>query len=142
MKNMYFPTDPFVISRGGIDDRALGMPKSARKALDKVIERSGVPMLETANYAESVETAHGDIQRIFQRCGHCSLCERRRWYDFRWNEGRLKECSNRGLNRSIPRGDVDIDSIMTRFVLDGISGDSLIQNSSACGKNTVCRCSR
>ena len=114
-----FPYRSVVISRGGIDDRALGMPKSARKALDKVIERSGVPMLETANYAESVEkrmaiyseySSDADIAVYINVGGGTTSVGTKVG----------KRMFKPGLNRSIPRGDVDIDSVMTRFVLDGV----------------------
>ena len=114
-----FPYRSIAISRGGIDDRALGMPKSARKMLDQVITRSGVPMLETANYAESVEkrmaiyseySSDADIAAYINVGGGTTSVGTKVG----------KKMFKPGLNRSIPRGDVDIDSVMTRFVLDGV----------------------
>ena len=107
------------VSRGGIDDRALGLTKPGRVLLDAAIDRGRVPVLQVRNYVDSVE---------------------RRWeiYNERAGDEELKAYVNvgggtssvgthagkrmfrPGLNRSAPRGSSPIDSVMTRFAQDGV----------------------
>jgi len=107
------------ISRGGIDDRALGLSKKGRKILDNIIEHSGATPLVVKNYADSVE-------------------KRMALYDEYSGDARItayvnvgggttsvgtklgKKMFKPGLNRSIPRGGLHIDSVMTRFSMEGV----------------------
>lgn len=114
-----FPFRSLAISRGGIDDRALGLAKNAKKQLDDVINRSGVPALMVSNYAESVEQRM-DIYR--QHSGDDEIVAYINVGGGTTSVGtRLgKKMFRPGLNRSVPRGVTSIDSVMTRFALSGV----------------------
>ena len=107
------------ISRGGIDDRALGLTKPGRILLDAAVERGRVPMLKVRNYVESVErrwelyTEHADDEEIkaYVNVGGGTS-------SVGTHAG--KRMFRPGLNRSAPRGSSPIDSVMTRFARDGV----------------------
>ena len=50
-----FPFRSVAASRGGVGDRGLGMPKAGRFALDGIIDRNGVPQLQSRDDIEAVE---------------------------------------------------------------------------------------
>ncbi len=114
-----FPSRSVALSRGGIDDRALGLTKDARKMLDGVIERSGLPSLSVKDYADSVEqrmslyrlhAGQGDYKVYINVGGGTTSVGTK--------VGKLM--FHPGLNRTAPRGASIIDSVMTRFIYEGI----------------------
>ncbi len=107
------------ISRGGIDDRALGLTKDSRRALDVVIERSGIPALTVSNYGESVEKRMSLYQEF---AGEDKITAYLNVGGGTTSVGTKvgKRMFDPGLNRSVPRGAYDIDSVMTRYAMDGI----------------------
>ncbi len=114
-----FPFRSVAFSRGGIDDRALGLDREGRRLLDEVISRSGGAEMQFRNYSESVELrmslyreqAGGDdiVAYINVGGGTTSVGTK---------VG--KRMFKPGLNRTVPRGAVDIDSVMTRFAIDDV----------------------
>ncbi len=121
-----FPYRSVAVSRGGIDDRALGLPKDGRKELDSIIERSGVPALMVKSYDDSVKTrmelyrqysAGREIKTYINVGGGTSSVGTKVG----------KRIFKPGLNRSVPRGAADLDSVMTNFGLDGIPVVHLIK---------------
>ncbi len=114
-----FPYRSVAISRGGIDDRALGLPRESRKSLDKVIERSGAMPLVVSNFTESVELR----MKLFQE--HSGDSEYAAYINVGGGTTSVgtkvgKQMFRPGLNRSLPRGAAHIDSVMTRFALEEI----------------------
>jgi poly-gamma-glutamate system protein len=117
-----FPFRSAALSRGGIDDRALGLPKKKRERLDKIIERNKVLQLSVANFKESVEkrmslynelAEDSEIKSYINVGGGTSSVGTKVG----------KKMFRPGLNRSVPRDALKIDSVMTRF---GIEGKPLI----------------
>ena len=107
------------ISRGGIDDRALGLTKNARRMLDDIISTSGIPPLSISNYMESLEkrmmiyreySGDKDIAAYINVGGGTTSVGTKVG----------KRMFKAGLNRSVPRRAADIDSVMTRFALEGV----------------------
>ena len=106
-------------TRGGIDDRALGVSKKGRKLIDAAIKRNDLEKLEVANYKESVEkrmalyrfrAGDDDIKAYINIGGGTTSVGTRLG----------KRMFRPGLNRTAPRGTTSIDSVMTRFVQDGV----------------------
>lgn len=107
------------MSRGGIEDRALGLTRHGRRLLDDAILRSGVTFMDVKDYAESVEKRMtlyrelaGDrpIKAYVNVGGGTSSVGTK--------VGKLK--FKPGLNTNVPRGAEEIDSVMTRFADDGV----------------------
>jgi poly-gamma-glutamate system protein len=112
-------TRSLAVSRGGIDDRALGLSKDGRARIDAAIERAGSARLAGKDYDTGVE-------------------ERMALYNTQRGEAEVKAFINvgggttsvgtkvgkrlfkPGLNRSLPRGTSELDSIMTRMIRDGV----------------------
>lgn len=122
------------LSRGGIDDRALGLPRESRIMLDEAIERSGVPNLRPKNYDDSVE-------------------KRMALYRMRAGDGEIKAYVNvgggttsvgttvgkklfqPGLNRSVPRSDELVDSVMLRFAEEGVPVIHMVNANELAGRH-------
>jgi len=114
-----FPYKSVAVSRGGIDDRALGLPRESRKMLDDVIARSGVSMMQFSNYDESVELRMSiyreysegkDIMAYINVGGGTTSVG-----------GKVgKVMFKPGLNRTMPKGSADINSVMTRFAIEDV----------------------
>ncbi len=121
-----FPFRSVAVSRGGIDDRGLGLTKSARKLLDHAIEISGAPPLFVANYDEGLqkrmeifqEQSEGDDYAVYINVGGGTT-------SVGTKVG--KKLFKPGLNRYPPRGPIAIDSVMSRFASDGVPVIHLIQ---------------
>lgn len=113
MKNI-FPYRSIALSRGGIDDRALGLTKKSRKMLDNVIERNRLPKLDVKNYKDSVE------QRMHLYLSHAGEKDIKAYVNVGGGTTSVgtkvgKRMFKPGLNRTAPRGPLAIDSVMTRF---------------------------
>ena len=114
-----FPFRSLAASRGGIDDRGLGLAKDGRRLLDTAIRRSGLPHLEVENFKDSVEKrvafylehAGSDAVRVYINVGGGTTSVGTRVG---------KRMFHPGLNRRLPRGASTIDSVMTHFVSEGV----------------------
>ncbi len=113
-------------SRGGIDDRALGISRDGRQKLDQVIERNGIPAIKPKDYAQSVEErmavyrdhmGTGGIKAYINVGGGTTSVGTRVG----------KEMFHPGLNRTPPTGLREIDSVMSRFIHDGVPVIHLIK---------------
>ena len=106
-------------TRGGVDDRALGLTKDGRQHLDLVIQRSGLPQLDVKNFTDSVEKRFAFYQ---QQAGDTPI---RAYINVGGGTSSVgtrvgKRMFRPGLNRRLPRGASTIDSVMTRFVAEGV----------------------
>ncbi|RJO71875.1 MAG: poly-gamma-glutamate system protein [Myxococcales bacterium] len=115
----FFPYRSVAISRGGIDDRGLGLTKFGRKAIDDAIVRSGVPYLEVKDYTDSVE------RRMALYRMHAGDKEIKAYINVGGGTTSVgtkvgKSAFKPGINREAPKGATEIDSIMTRFVEEGV----------------------
>jgi poly-gamma-glutamate system protein len=106
-------------SRGGIEDRGLGMSKEGRKLLDECIARAGLRQLMVKSYADSVEqrmalyeeeAAGAPIRAYINVGGGTSSVGTRVG----------KKTFVPGLNLGPPRGSLPVDSVMSRFAHDGV----------------------
>lgn len=107
------------LSRGGIDDRALGLPKENRKMLDEIIDRNKTRALIVRNYSESVE------KRMELYRQHSGGDEIKAYINVGGGTSSVgtkvgKRMFKPGLNKSLPRGVFNIDSVMTRFGADDV----------------------
>jgi poly-gamma-glutamate system protein len=113
-------------SRGGLEDRALGLPKDSRALLDEAISRNGLAPIIEKTYAESLdrrialyrEAAAGAEIRAYINVGGGTVSVGTR---------AGKGLFGPGLNRTAPRGATQIDSVMTRFALEGVPVVHLIE---------------
>lgn len=114
-----FYTRSRAYSLGGINDRALGLSKDGKAALESAIAESGVPKLQASNYEESLErrfelyreaAEDNDIVAYVNVGGGTTSVGTR--------EG--KKLFKPGLNRTPPQGVSAFDSVMSRFILEGV----------------------
>ncbi len=112
-------TRSIAYSLGGIADRALGLSDAGKEALEKAIEKSGVPRLDVVSYEDSIEKHHAlylqaaedrDIVAYVNVGGGTSSVGTRVG----------KKLFKPGLNRIPPRGVSGFDSVMSRFILEDI----------------------
>lgn len=112
-------TRSIAYSLGGISDRALGLSDSGKKALEKAIEKSGIPQLEVTSYEDSVEKRFAlyqqaaedrDIVAYVNVGGGTSSVGTRVG----------KKLFKPGINKTPPHGVSEFDSVMSRFILQDI----------------------
>jgi poly-gamma-glutamate system protein len=106
-------------SLGGIDDQAVGLPKHGRKALAEAIERNGLPMIEVADVAESLDRR---MNLFRENAGDKDFAAYINIGGGTTSVGSRvgKRLFKPGLNRWMPRDAADIDSVMTRFAKWGV----------------------
>lgn len=113
-------------SMGGIDDRGFGMSKQGRAMLLESIERNNIPLIKPANYQESVlermrvyREAAGDrpIAAYINVGGGAASV----------GTSVGKRMFKPGLNRAAPSGTTSLDSVMVRFVDEGVPVVHLVQ---------------
>lgn len=106
-------------SLGGIEDRALGMPKKGRSLLEAAIARRGLRYIQAADFADGVErrfevyrelAANAPIRAYINVGGGTVSVGKKKG----------KRLFKPGLNRSAPAGGSAPDSMMGRFVTDGV----------------------
>ncbi len=114
-----FPYKSLAASMGGIEDRGLGMSKEGRKELVDAIVRNDVAHIKPANYNASVEErmrlfvegAAGTPVKAYVNIGGGTT-------SVGTKVG--KRLFKPGLNRTLPEGASGLDSVMARFVEDGV----------------------
>ncbi len=114
-----FKTRSIATSRGGIEDKGLGVTRVGRALLDEAMKRSGARVIKAGTYAESVsermsiynEVAEGRPIKAYINVGGGTT-------SVGTKVG--KRLFKPGINRSLPDGTRDIDSVMTRFVVEGV----------------------
>lgn len=114
-----FPFRSVAASLGGAEDRAAGLTESALASMKRTIRRARLPMIEPENYAESVvermaiyhERSGGHEIRSYINVGGgtSSVGTRRSKFAFQ-----------PGVNRRTPPRAALIDSVMARFLDEGI----------------------
>ncbi|GAB4303127.1 MAG: poly-gamma-glutamate system protein [Myxococcota bacterium] len=118
-KQRVFSFRSVAASRGGVDDRALGLSKEGKQKLDEAISRNEIPMLNPKNFDDSLEKrfalyreyAGGNEIKVYINVGGGTT-----------SVGTTvgKKMFKPGLNRIPPRGIAEVDSIMTRFIVEGV----------------------
>ena len=106
-------------SRGGINDKALGMSKEGRRLLDAGIARAKVEVIAPETVQASIDRrmeifkagAEGGQIKAYINVGGGTVSVGAR-------VGR--RLFKPGLNRTAPLGSSEVDSVMTRFILDGV----------------------
>lgn len=112
-------TRSLALTRGGIDDRALGLPKDSRRLLDDAMVRTGLPVLEVENFTDSVDKR---MALFREKAGERPIKAYINVGGGTTSVGTKvgKNLFKPGLNLDIPRGAGAIDSVMTRFSLQGV----------------------
>lgn len=106
-------------SFGGMEDSELGKSKKKREVLRTVIERNGLSPLEFETGKEQVDErmalywkAAGDSPiALYVNVGGSTVSVGTR---------EVKRLFNPGLNKRLPQGASDVDSVMTRFAAEGL----------------------
>ncbi len=115
-----FKTRSIAASRGGIEDRGLGVTRVGRELLDAALERSGIKeIIRAPNYNESVkrrmevyaQAAEGRPIKAYVNVGGGTT-------SVGTKVG--KRLFTPGINRTAPAGASQIDSVMTRFIAEGV----------------------
>ena len=106
-------------SRGGIEDTAVGLSKQGKQLLDEAIARNGIPALKPKNYAESVNQR---MALYAERSGGARI---KAYINVGAGAASVGSRIGRrlfkpGLNRTAPKGASAADSVMVRFVHDGV----------------------
>lgn len=115
-----------LVSRGGIEDRALGLSKASRAALDAVVRRNALPLMTVKSYHDSVDrrwthyqaVAGGEPIKAYINVGGGTSSV---------GTAVGKHAFKPGLNKNVPRGVSDIDAIITRFAREGVPVIHLIR---------------
>lgn len=120
-------------SRGGLDDRALGLTQRAQELLDEAIKRNGLPLILPQTFTEGIdrrmaiydEHAKGAPIKAYVNIGGGTV-----------SVGTVagKKMFKPGLTRRVPTGAAAIDSVMSRFILKGIPVIHLIHIKHLAGK--------
>jgi poly-gamma-glutamate system protein len=113
-------------SLGGAEDRAIGLSDEGIRLLERAIRRNKIPMLEVENYAESVvermriyrEAAGGAPIRAYVNVGGSTASV---------GTSRMKVRFQPGLNDRLPSGAAAVDSVMARFLEEGVPVIHLVQ---------------
>ena len=113
-------------SRGGIEDKGLGLNRAGRQSLDAAIERNGLTHLKPADYVNSIE------QRMAIFADRAAPLGVKAYINVGGGTTSVgtkvgKLAFEPGINRSPPVGPREIDSVMTRFVRDGVPVVHLVQ---------------
>jgi poly-gamma-glutamate system protein len=106
-------------SRGGVDDRALGLAKRGKRLLDDTIERNGLLEIKEPDYISSLERRMDIYQefagaspiKAYINVGGGSISVGTR-------EG--KKAFRPGLNRNMPNSPLTVDSVIGRMSMAGI----------------------
>jgi poly-gamma-glutamate system protein len=114
-----FPYRSVAASRGGIEDRALGLDRAGRQLLDDAIARNNLFMLQPKSYQESVE------QRMALYLEHAGDKPIAAYVNTGGGTASVgtkmgKLMFKPGLNRSVPEGAQEFDSVMLRMAEQGI----------------------
>jgi len=119
VKEKNFKTRSVAATLGGIDDRALGIGAEGRQLIENAIIRNGIKFLKVKNFKDSLEqrmaiykeeAGPNSIKAYINVGGGTTSVGT--------NIG--KRAFTPGLNRRLPPGSGEIDSIMSRFSIDGI----------------------
>lgn len=124
MENFLFKSKIFQIKSvgvtlGGIDDRALGIPAEGRKMLEESILANGYNFIKVKNYPDSVEKK---IQLFKEMAGEKPI---KAYINVGGGTSSVgtklgKYKFQAGINTRIPPGVAGVDSVMVRFVQEGI----------------------
>ncbi len=118
-KNKLFTFRSSAMTLGGIDDKALGISAEGRKAIEDSILMNGYELIKVKNYQDSVEKKMdlylrlcGDAKpKVYINVGGGTTSVGTKL-------GKYKFAA--GINTRPPPGTSGIDSIMTRFINDGV----------------------
>jgi len=111
-------------SLGGVEDRGLGMSDQTLKVLQEGIRRSGLPEMESArNYRESFSDSVDKRMRTYKDgveggTVQCYINVGGGTTSVGTSLG--KKLMHSGLNFTLPHKARDIDSVMTRFLKEGV----------------------
>ena len=105
-------------SRGGIDDRALGLSKEGKRLLDNAIDRNGIPRLDVRNFDESVQRRY---ELIMEKAGGRNIAAYINIGGGAASVGSRagKHLFKPGLTFSTPPGTPTVNSVMTRLISEG-----------------------
>lgn len=106
-------------SLGGIEDRALGMPKKGRRIIEEVIAAHGMRYIQPESFVDSVdkrmeiyrEVAGPAPIKAYVNVGGGTVSVGKK---------KGKKMFRPGLNRRPPGGGTPLDSVMGRFAVDGV----------------------
>lgn len=106
-------------SIGGIEDRGLGMVKKGRTLLEEAITKAGIRFIAPVDFADSVEQrmtiyreAAGDVPiKAYLNVGGGTTSV---------GTKAGKRSYKPGVNRSLPQGVEPHDSVMSRFIQEGV----------------------
>lgn len=117
--NKVFSIKSLAVTFGGIDDRALGISPEGKKILEESITSNGYSYLKVKNYPDSVEKklaiymehAGGRPVRAYINVGGGTTSVGTKLGKYKFLPG---------VNIRVPVGVSGIDSVMTRFITEGV----------------------
>jgi poly-gamma-glutamate system protein len=114
-----FPFRALAASRGGGDDRGFGMSKEGRATLDEAVQRNGLPLIEVKTVQDSINRR---MQIYEEQAGGAPI---KAYINIGGGTASVgatvgKKLFKPGLNRTAPGGAGAIDSVMTRFINEGV----------------------
>ncbi len=125
-KRKIFSYKSHAASLGGIEDRGLGLSRMGRNLLQDGITRNNLVFIKTKTLNESVDTrmqlyqelAQGDEIKAYVNVGGGSSSV---------GTSISKKAFAPGLNRTMPAGASNVNSVMTRFMEEGVPVIHLVQ---------------
>lgn len=118
-KNKLFDFHSIAASRGGVDDRALGLSKRGKMQLDDAIERNGLMAIKEENYEASLERRM-QIYSEFAGARPIKAYINIGGGTISVGTAQGKKAFMPGLNRRLPRGPLTSDSIIGRMAFNDI----------------------
>ncbi len=113
------PFKSLAVSLGGVDDEAVGLSEAGRQQLRTVIKRNNLVQLQAASFEDNLKMR----MAIYRQ--HAGDAEIKAYINIGGGTTSVgtrvsKRLFKPGLNRKVPRGAAEIDSVMTRFAKKGI----------------------
>jgi poly-gamma-glutamate system protein len=120
IKQNILPYMPIASSLGGIDDRARGMSKEGKEELTTLIQRMGIPFIDSKNARDGVK----------QRMALFQIAAQGRPIKAYVNVGggtasvgairKLRKSLNDGIHKNLSISMAEVDSVMVRFLKKGV----------------------
>ena len=122
----HFPHRSIAASLGGVEDRAIGLPPEGRKLLEEAIERNGLLFIDSTDFTDGIERR----MELYKR--HAGTAEIKAYVNLGGGAVSVgasvgKKLFAPGLSRRKPVGARYVDSVMTRFIDQGVPVIHLVQ---------------
>lgn len=122
----HFPHRSIAASLGGVEDRAVGLPAEGRKLLEEAIKRNGLQFIDSKDFTDGIDRRM-ELYKL-----HAGRAEIKAYVNLGGGAVSVgssvgKKLFAPGLSRRKPVGVRYVDSVMTRFIDQGVPVIHLVQ---------------